>query len=254
MGESNNTLSTVHRTFRIVETIREMDGARPTEIADELDIPVSTLHKYLKTLENERFLIQKDNYYYLGLEFLNLGMYTKSRKESYNICSKKVSEIAQETGERAQFVVEEHGYGIYIDTEAANKNAVMINRRDGINRKLHATASGKAILSQLPKSRVKEIISQRGLPAETENTITDENELFDELKRIQEMGISYNDEESVKGLRAIGVPVRQSDGQVLGAFSASGPCNRLRKSRFREEIPDVLLGYANEVELNLRYK
>ena len=253
MAENNGTLSTVHRAFEVVDTIRELDSARPAEIADQLDIPHSTLHKYLKTLEQERYLVQEGNQYHVGLEFLDLGTHAKFRKQEYRLCSEKVSQIAEETGERAQFVVEEHGYGIYLNTEASTENAVMIDRRDGINRSLHATASGKAILSQLPEERVDEIIDDRGLPAETDQTITERDELFEELERVREAGIAFNDEESVEGLRAVGVPVVHPDGSVLGAFSTSSPSNRLKGIRFRDEVPDILLGYANEAELNLRY-
>jgi DNA-binding IclR family transcriptional regulator len=161
--------------------------------------------------------------------------------------------MAEATGERVQFVIEEHGLGIYLHTEASDENAVMIDRRDGVHRHLHSTAAGKAILAELPTARVDDVIAEHGLPAETDQTIVDRVSLNAELDRIHEAGVSYNDEESVEGLRAVGVPVFRPDGVILGAFSVSGPSNRLTGDRFREEIPSLLLGHANEIELNLRY-
>jgi len=130
---------------------------------------------------------------------------------------------------------------------------VLINRRTGIQRHLHSTAAGKAILAEMPEQRVMDIISEHELPAETEHTITDPDSLVEELDEIREHGIAYNDEESVEGLRAVGVPVRGSNGIAIGALSVSGPSNRLRGEVFREEIPNIMLGHANEVELNIRY-
>ncbi len=251
--QSKETLSTIHRAFEVVDTLREREGARVTELAAELDIAPSTAHKYLTTLEAENCVVKEGDQYHVGLEFLDIGTYVKYRKKGYRRCTQKVADIAEETGERVQFVVEEHGRGIYLDTEASDENAVMMDRRDGVHRNLHSTAAGKAILAELPKSRVEEIIDQHGLTAETDHTITDPDELFDELEAIRTDRIAYNDEESVEGLRAVGVPVFQPNGMVLGAFSMSAPSHRLRGQRFREEVPNVLLGHANEIELNLRY-
>lgn len=249
----SETLSTIHRAFKIVDLLREMEGARVTELADRLGVAPSTAHKYLATLEQEKYVVKEGDKYHVGLEFLDIGTYAKYRKKGYRLCTQKVPHIAAETGERVQFVVEEHGLGIYLGMEASDENAVMIDRRDGVHRYLHATAAGKAILAELPDHRVHEIIDRHGLPAETERTITDKEELFEELKTIREESVAYNDEESVEGLRAVGVPVFKPNGFVLGAFSMSAPSNRLKGEHYREEVPNILLGHANEIELNLRY-
>lgn len=252
-SSGSQTLSTVRRTFEVVDFLRENEGARVAEVAEHLDIAPSTAHKHLTTLEEEMCVIKEGDEYQVGLGFLDIGSYAKYRKKGYRLCAQKVSEIAEETGERVQFVVEEHGLGIYVDVEADNENAVMIDRRAGVQRYLHSTAAGKAILAQLSTDRVEEIVDRHGLPAETDNTITDTAELLEELETIRETRRAYNDEESVEGLRAVGVPVIQPDGFVLGAFSLSAPSNRLKGDRYREEVPNILLGHANEIELNLRY-
>jgi DNA-binding IclR family transcriptional regulator len=247
------TLSTVHRAFDVVEVLRRADGARVHEVAEALDIAPSTAHKHLATLREELCVVKEGQSYHVGLGFLDIGSYVKYRKAGYRRCSQKTAEIAAETGERVQFVVEEHGLGIYVNVDAADSSAVMTDRRDGVRRHLHATAAGKAILANLPADRVVAIADRHGLPAETEATTTDLATLQRELTGIREAGIAYNDEESVEGLRAVGVPITRPDGAVLGAFSLSGPSRRLRERRYREELPNLLLGHANEVELNLRY-
>ena len=249
----SETLSTIRRGFEVTQALREMEGARVTELAEELGMAPSTAHKYLATLVQERFVVKEGDQYHVGLEFLDLGTYAKNRKKGYRLSIPKVREIAEETGERAQFVVEEYGRGIYLHTEASNSRAVLTDRHAGIRRYLHASAAGKAILANLPEHRVDEILDQHGLPAETEHTITSREELLEELDRIRESNVAYNNEESVDGLRAVGVPIQGDDGFVLGSLSVSGPSNRLKGQLYREEIPDLLLGHANEIELNIRY-
>lgn len=250
---ATKTLSTIERAFDVIHTLRDMEGARVTELASELDMATSTAHKYLATLVSENYVVKEGDEYHVGLRFLDLSTYAKNRKDGYRFSTQKVREIAEETEERAQFVVEEGGLGIYVHTEATKNRAVLTNRQTGIQRYLHSTAAGKAILAGLPEQRVMDIVSEHGLPAETEHTITDQDSLMEELDEIREHGIAYNNEESIEGLRAVGVPVRGADGLTLGALSVSGPSNRLRGKIFQEEFPNVMLGYANEIELNIRY-
>ncbi|SDR07080.1 hypothetical protein SAMN05216278_3461 [Halopelagius longus] len=41
--------------------------------------------------------------------------------------------------------------------------------------------------------------------------------------------------------------------KVGGGMSVSGPSHRLKGEWFEEELPDFLLGAANELELNIEY-
>ncbi len=255
MGDktNRNTLGTLERGFEIVSILMENDGARVTEIAEALDIAPSTAHKYLATLHNERFVIKEGDQYQVGMRFLTIGGYAKHRKPAYEVATKKIRSLAEQTGERVQFVIEEHGRAIYVQTVVEDPTAVMTNRRDGKVRYLHSSAAGKAILAYQPPETVDAVVERWGLPAETDRTVTNRAELDEELARIRESGVAFNDEESIKGLRAVGVPVRADDDTVLGAISVSGPAHRLKGVQFREELPDVILGVVNEIELTIAY-
>nr|WP_255681667.1 IclR family transcriptional regulator C-terminal domain-containing protein [Natrinema sp. SYSU A 869] len=117
---------------------------------------------------------------------------------------------------------------------------------------LHCSSAGKSILAQYPRDRVDEIFDRWNLPALTENTITDREELYDELERVRERGVAFNREEHVDGINGTAVPVTQ-DGSVLGALAVAGPSHRLNGERLEEEVPNMLLAAANELELNITY-
>lgn len=199
------------------------------------------------------YLAKHDGEYYVGLKFLNLGGHAATRKQAYKMARPKVKELAEETEERAQFIVEEFGRGFYIHMDTG-KQAVETDVRIGKIASLHTTSAGKAILACLPERRVQEIIQKHGLPKCTPSTITDQEKLIDELETIRNKGYAQNDGERITGTRAVGVPVRGPDNDVIGAFSVSGPAHRMKGSWYEEEIPDLLLGTANELELNLAYE
>jgi len=118
---------------------------------------------------------------------------------------------------------------------------------------LHQTASGKAILSQLPDERVTEILNRHGLPAATDATVTDRAELRTELDRITERGVAYNEGESTRGLCAVAAPVTAPDERVHCACVISGPRHRMESEQMSEEYADFLLSVVNEIELDIAH-
>lgn len=250
---SNNRVKAVDKTISIIEALIREDGARVTELAEVLDYPQSTVHSHLATLAHNDLVVKEGDEYHVGLRWLSIGGYAAHRKDGYKLAREKTKELAEKTGERAQFVVEEHGRGVYLKTETGDQ-AVQIDARVGKRNYLHASSAGKSILAHLPKERVEVIINTVGLKPLTENTIVEEQELFEELDAIRERGYSLNIEESIPGLRAVGAPILDPNGEVVGALSVSGPSNRLSDEKINEEIPSLLQGITNEVELNIMYR
>lgn len=88
-------------TFDIIDTLRELNGAGVSELADELDMPTSTIHDHLQTLANEEYLVNDKGTYYVGARFLELGEQARNRTKVYNIARPEVGDLAEETGEHA---------------------------------------------------------------------------------------------------------------------------------------------------------
>jgi DNA-binding IclR family transcriptional regulator len=246
------TVKSVGTAFRIIEHLDDQNGGRVTEIATALDLAKSTVHRHLETLSRTGYVVKEGDEYHIGMRFLRLGEAAKTRKRAYAMAGQKVTELATETEERAQFIVEEHGHGRYVYRETGRR-AVQTDSGVGKRVEMHASSAGKVILAHLPEAKVHEILELRGLPALTDHTITDVDELFAELDAVRERGYGFNNQENIEGLRAVGVPVIGKGNQVLGALSVSGPIHRLKGEWFEKEIPDLLLGTANELELNIRY-
>jgi DNA-binding IclR family transcriptional regulator len=146
--------------------------------------------------------------------------------------------------------VEEHGRRVYL-YQSRGENAVQTDSHVGMRVQLHCCGIGKAIPAHLPAKRVTEIIDEYGLPRWTEYTITDEDELFDELETIRDRGVAIDDEEWIRGLRCVAAPV-MCDGEVLGAISVSGPTKRVDEDDVDRMI-DLVRDTARVIELNAKY-
>lgn len=253
LGDTDQkSLTTIETTFEIIEFIMESEGSGVSEIASSLDLPRSTVHNYLGTLHQQGYLVKDEKQYCIALPFLTLGGHAASNHPGYQLLRTKVNQLAEETGERAQCIVEQNGIGFYI-YDMSSGNAVQTDVRVGKQVPLHTTSAGKAILAYLPDEDRDQIIEHWGLPKHTKHTITEKDDLLEELRQIREREFAFNDEERIIGQRAVGVPILDEDDNVITGLSVSGPKNRLKGEWFNSEIPDTLLGVANEIELNLQF-
>lgn len=251
--EPKYPVETVNTALDIIELLRERDRASLTEVATELDLSKSTAHRHLKTLEYRQYIVREVDKYCLSHQFLELGKYTQARKDEFELIREKVKEIAEQTNERAQFMVKEHGQVVYV-FRSSGKHGVKTDPGIGKYVPIHATAAGKAILASLSDEAVTAHLDDHPLETVTDRTITEKQALFDELDTIRERGYSINDQERTGGLRAIGTAVHDADDRVLGAISVSGPSHRMTGDRFEEELPNYLLGTVNELELNIAHQ
>lgn len=249
----NDTVSTLDTALSIVHAIESSGEITLSEIATELDVSTSTVHRHLNTLREHGYVVREGTAYRLGMRFLTLGGTVQTNEQVFDLAKQKVDQLAAETGERVQFVVEENGLRYYLYTQSG-ENAVQTDASIGKNGPLHESASSKAILAELSDERVEEIIDDRGLSASTDQTITDREELFAELETIRESGVSFNNEEATPGLRAVGAAVCAPDGSPVGGLSISGPAHRFKGDLYREELPDLVLAAVNELELKLAYE
>ncbi len=248
-----STIKSLETTIRIVETLQAWNGGHINELADALEVAPSTVHRHLSTLRKHDFVTKKGDMYYLGIRFLTVGGYLQNNNPAYGLAERTVEELAEKTNERAQFLIEEHGHRIYVHTGVGD-NAVQTGSHIGKRGSLHCSAAGKAILAFLPRPYVENLLEEKGLEPETANTITDPEELYAQLDEIRERQIAFNKQESLDGLHAIGTAVRDENGAVIGGLSVSGPAHRLMGERFETEIPELLLGMANELELKIQYE
>lgn len=251
-NELSGEVQTTETSLQIVEELLDAGPLPLNEIADLVDISPSTAHRHLQTLRKRGYIINEGGQYKLGLQFLTVGGRVRNSRSSYSLAKDAVHELAERTQERVQFEVEEQGERVFLFTQAGDQ-AVRANAKIGRRGPLHCSAAGKALLAGLPDSRVQEIIRSQGLPQITENTITDPDELMEELETIRNNGIAFNYEESTVGLHAVAASITKPNREVLGALSVSGPSYRLKDERLTEEIPDLVRGVAQEVELNIKY-
>ena len=71
---SPQLLKSVRRADRIVERLVEMEAASVSELAEEFEIPLSTMYEYVNTLESINYITKRsDGRYRVSSSFLEVG-------------------------------------------------------------------------------------------------------------------------------------------------------------------------------------
>lgn len=236
-------------SLRIVDTVKELGGATLSEIAEYMEFSTSTLYTHLNTLEECGYVTKVGNSYYLGLKLFYLGEAARHRDGRYLLAKKKAFELANMTNEEVSFAVEENGRSIILFDETNNPS--MEGYQVGHYYYMHNSASGKAMLAKFDEERRNEILDRWGLPRETENTIVNQNELYNELERVREQGYAVNDQEALEGLQSVAVAIEGPDDDVFGSLDVSGPPYRLPPN---EELAELLQDAVDELEAELPSK
>ena len=249
----HNRISSVDNVFKIIETIQELEQCGVSELAKQIDVPKSTAHVYLKTLEDLGYVINEEGRYQLSLRFLQLGGLVRHNRAGYQTARSEIETVSQETGEVGTIGYEENGLRVLV-YRSEPVEGVSDNAPAGEFTKMHWTAVGKALLAQHTDDEVRNIVEKHGLPAATENTITKIDTLFEEINEIREQGYSIENEERVSGIKSVAVPITSENPNSKNiAISMAGPKHRFKTERIKDELLPKLQNAANVIELQSRH-
>jgi len=239
-----------------MEQLVEMKAATVRELAEEFEMPLSTMYEYTNTLETINYITKgSDGRYRVSSFIIEVGNQVRRNYDIYNESEPEIRRLAEETGEFAGLMIEEDNLGVLLSMKKGDKvKRLQVNRTyPGVKSRLNTTAYGKAILAQFSDAEIERVTDQYGLHPRTENTITELDPLFEEVERIRERGYAFDDEECFEGMRGIGVPIVSKADGLVGGIALYGPPNRLDDATFFEEYPPVVQEYADIIQGNLEY-
>jgi DNA-binding IclR family transcriptional regulator len=245
--ENTETIDSVERSLKILETLRVRESATIGEISESMDIPKSSVHSHLATLQKHGYVSGCGDLHRLSFKFLSHGEFTKRQIPMFEDISDYMEELADETGENVSFVVEDQGECIIISHQ--DRNHELPAATPGTRWPVHCLSAGKAILAEYPDEKVHSILQQHPSKQLTENTIADEKELFNELQRIREQEYATNRGERIERQRSVAVSIKKDTSTPIGAIAVVGPKHRMSEERMRNEVSNKLLVVSDKIEL-----
>lgn len=229
----------MQRALQVLERVATSDRPlTPTEINENLKLPKATIHRLCAMLEHEGFLFRELN----GKRFLPgsrlhriaMGVLANERFRAQRHAI--LLTLSQEIGETCNISIPEGSRMIYFDRVETHW-PLRFQLPIGTRVPLHCTASGKLYLSTLPEEQRRIILSNSTLERHTPKTVTDAKELNMGLELIAEEQLGTDDEEFIKGMVAVAVPIFDVSGRLFATLSFHAPSSRMNLDEAKEHVP-----------------
>ncbi|WP_170140708.1 IclR family transcriptional regulator [Oceanobacillus arenosus] len=246
-------LSSLSNALRILEAFKIDDPQKGVrEIAQELEIPKSTVHRILHTLSHYGY-VRKDhetNKYELGLSILELNTIFLTNLDLHTEALPIVEKLAETYRETSHLAVLDHLDLVYV-CKVEGKNSEFTPSYTGLHNFIHCTSSGKLLLASSPRHLAEEVI-KNGLERFTDTTFTDPDEFREELNTIYHQGYSISHGEYRSNSSSISAPVRNYNGHVIAAINLVIPTKRFNRSKVEQYIK-ALTHAGNMISERLGY-
>lgn len=245
LPDAKADLGTLKRGFAILDLL--IEATRPLssrEIADAIQLNDSTVHRLLQTMREAGYVCRNaaKRYHASPKAFLPLTIYhplNLLRREAFD----PLRALREQFGLTASFIVFVGTERLVLDVSGVT--GMLTPYYDTyLKSPLHASASGKLLLSSCSQSQRTELAGPAPFRAYTAKTITDADALAREIELTTQRGYATNLDENFVGISAMGALILCGPEQAAGCLLVAGASDRFGESRI-EEIGQALREKAN---------
>jgi IclR family transcriptional regulator, acetate operon repressor len=235
----------VRTALRVLESVSELQPVGVSAIARATGVPKSSVQRCLVSLREAGWIGSPPGdpqRWVLTGRALAVGLRGSAEHGLREAALAVMQELRDATRETIHLV----GFGPEHATPGGGRPAVLvvIGRLDspepvrtwvrlGTPVPLHASGSGRAVLSRLPEAEARSLLAGE-LERFSEQTITDPDELVAELRAVRERGYAVADQSWRAGVGAVAAAVVEAAGRPVGALAVSAPQQRFDAERARE--------------------
>jgi len=228
-------VESVDNALRLLLLLRSSGPMRLVDIADELGLARSTIHRLLSTLSTRGFVIQLENRCYaVGSTFVGEVDDSADVATLRRCAGPVLAALSARTEESVSVQVLDGAFVTFVASVESTK-ILRVGVHTGRRLPAHRASGGKAILGCRPWPQ---------LPTLLEPWHLDSDQLADlrrELRGIRLRGFAVNNQGTEPGVVGIGCPVIRPSGPPVAAVCVAAPTTRAGRARVRALAEDVIL-------------
>ena len=223
-------------------------GLRLVDLVRHSGLEQPTVHRMLKAMIAENMVIQRaeNRRYFLGPILFELGLAAEQHYGLREICQSSLVRIAEKTGDTVFLTVRRGREAVCIDRKDGAFPVKVFTLNVGDRRALGVGAGGLAILAELPEIDAEQVIEGNskilglvgGLNAK---------EMKQRVAQARRHGYGIHDVLNVSGVKAVGVAIKNAEGDPFAALSISAVATRIANQRI-EELVVLLRKEASVIE------
>ncbi len=253
MNEINERdfIQSIERGFTVLLAFDEqMPTPTAAGIAARTGLSRPAVRRILLTLQHLGYVRAEQDHWTLTPRVLTIGQHFFATHSVVEIAQRHLHRLTELTQESASLGQLDGSRVIYVGRVHVRR--IMATNVDiGTRLPAHATSMGRVLLAWADESVVEKVITETGLPAYTEHTVTDPVALRDVLHDVRSDGWSVVDSELEEGFMSASVPVRNSRGEVVAALAHSTSRLRSTPSQILTNVIPIMLEVAADIEHDL---
>lgn len=250
-----NDADFVQSLARGLSVIRSFDAQNPvmnlSEIAKRTDISPAAARRFLKTLMILGYVSQRGRDFSLTPKVLELGFSYLSALSLPEIMQPHLEKLSQKLDESVSGAVLTDADIVYI-ARVSPRRIMTVGITLGTRFPAAATSMGRVLLAELPEVTRDQIFANVSLQAFTDRTITNQEQLLQELNRVKSQGWALVEGELEPGLCSVAAPIRGRDGDVQAAINISTSLSRHSAAAVHRDFLPQLLQTAAVIEQDLK--
>jgi IclR family acetate operon transcriptional repressor len=171
-GGATAQVQSLTRGLNILEALARAEaGISLTDIAQRVDLPPSTTHRLLSTLEKMGYVYQAGDlgHWYVGLQAFTVGAGFLANRDFVGQSHVYMRRLMEQSGETANLAILDGTEAVFI-AQVQCREMMRILVKLGSRVPLHASGVGKAIFAARPDEQIDAILKVKGLPRITDHT------------------------------------------------------------------------------------
>lgn len=218
------------------------------EMVNELNMSRGTVHRLLITTQ-ARGLIEHNpetNRYQLGIKLYTLGNIVANNLAIKKEAAPFMRKVANQTGETLYLIIRKDYEALCIERIEGHNFVKIIDLDVGKRIPLNIGGGLKILLAYMNDQDIKEWLNNGYMEAWTDKSLVNPDLIWKEIYTIRENGYSLSYEDVTNGAAAIGAPIRDYQGCVIGAISISGSTVNYAGDK-RKHFIDVIVNAGQEI-------
>ncbi len=250
-GRERSGVQSIERAFSILNQISQHRGISLAELSKKVGLHNSTTFHLVRTMV-ELGIVRQDKdtkRYHLGRVIFSLAASSLGEVELVGTATPFLESLVALTGETSHLALRS-GSDVVIAARVAGTGAFQLVERTGGIRPFNCTALGKVLLSGFDDAELRDFIATMPMQTQTPKSITSPDLLWDEIMRVRETGIGFDDAEYDSEVRCLAAPVYDFRGQIAAAIGVSGPVWRISLQRLHqlsEQVKTTAAGLSVEL-------
>lgn len=219
------------------------DGRTLTEISRAVDLNKATTYRLLQTMVEDAFVHfdERTSRYSIGRALIQLRVQSDGSEYLRRLALPYMTRLRDSTKETVSLVIP-RGHERQTIEVVLGLHELKVVPDVGSTKPIYAGAAGKVMLAFLDADELTRLVADTHLAPATSATITSEEVLRDELKRIRRVGYATSIGESILGEAAVAAPIFGHQGRVIASLNVFGPDARLPQTaltRFARETREL---------------